>query len=344
MAERKSRARIWLNTAIRTVIACGLLGYVIYTNRDQFALVFQRPVNLGAFAVAFGLYTIGFLLAFVRWYWLARTAGLTFRLRDAMRLGFIGLPFNLIIPGAVGGDVIKAAYFCREQRSKTRPIASIVLDRLLGLLGLFILAGVVGGFAWPRLDPLMRRLVVTAWGIALLTTLIIAAAFVPLQRIPIKFAHKLRTDLGAVGASYRNQLGSVLGALVMSVVTHAFNVLAFYMASRSLFPRIPSVLDHFLIVPLVLFSTAIPLPFAALGASEKISEELFKLADYSGGAVAMVAMRILQLIAAGMGLIVYMANQSQVRELQHRAQELSEEPDGLAAGDGAIVEARAADR
>ena len=40
-------------------------------------------------------------------------------LRDAMRLGFIGNVFNLVIPGAVGGDIVKGAFLCREQARKT---------------------------------------------------------------------------------------------------------------------------------------------------------------------------------------------------------------------------------
>ena len=52
-----------------------------------------------------------------------------------MLLGFIGIVFNLVIPGAVGGDLIKAAYLVRMHIKKTQAIASMVIDRILGLLG-----------------------------------------------------------------------------------------------------------------------------------------------------------------------------------------------------------------
>ena len=119
-----------MSTLLRFAVGGGLLGYVIYANRAQFQDVMSRSPNYGLLALGFLFYMIGACLAFVRWYSLVKAAGLTCRFRDAMRLSFIGLPFNLIIPGAVGGDVIKAAYFCREQGSKARPIASIVIDRL----------------------------------------------------------------------------------------------------------------------------------------------------------------------------------------------------------------------
>ena len=54
-----------------------------------------------------------------------------------MLLGFIGVVFNLVIPGAVGGDLIKAAYLVRMHIKKTQAIASMVIDRIVGLLALF---------------------------------------------------------------------------------------------------------------------------------------------------------------------------------------------------------------
>ena len=71
-----------------------------------------------------------------------------FTLRAAILLGFIGNVFNLVIPGAVGGDLIKAAYLVRMHVKKTQAIASMVIDRILGLLGLFILAAIAGALAW----------------------------------------------------------------------------------------------------------------------------------------------------------------------------------------------------
>jgi hypothetical protein len=59
-----------------------------------------------------------------------------------------------VIPGAVGGDVIKAAYLCRMQPDrKPQAVASMVLDRILGLLGLFLLAGIAGAASWRSADP-----------------------------------------------------------------------------------------------------------------------------------------------------------------------------------------------
>ena len=81
----------------------------------------------------------------------------------AFLLGFIGNVFNLVIPGAVGGDFIKAAYLVRMDINRTQAVASMVIDRIVGLLGLFLLAGVAGAVAWPMASQQVRVLIVLAW-------------------------------------------------------------------------------------------------------------------------------------------------------------------------------------
>ncbi len=85
--------------------------------------------------------------------------------------------FNLVIPGAVGGDLIKAAYLVRMQIKKTQAIASMVIDRILGLLGLFILAAIAGGLAWTTAPTDVRQLIVAAWVATGMGVLVLAAIF-----------------------------------------------------------------------------------------------------------------------------------------------------------------------
>jgi hypothetical protein len=297
-------------------VALALLGVVAWANWGQIRTVLARPFDVTAFALALGLYLAGVGLAFSRWYVLVRAVGLPFRYRDAWRLGFIGLLFNLVIPGAVGGDVVKAAFLCREQGRRAEPIASIVLDRLLGMLGLFGLAFGVGLAWWSRLDGGVRDLVVTA-GIATgVATSLLILAFLPLDRFRPHRMPAWRAKLASVGRAYRSRPGVVSGSIVASVGVHALNVTAFWLVTRSMFPDGPGLAEHFLIVPLVLFSTAIPLPMGALGASEAISAGLFRLAEHRGGAVAMMGFRVLQYLGAMIGLGVYLANLTTVRRLQ----------------------------
>ena len=75
-----------------------------------------------------------------------------------------------------------------------------------------------------------------------------------------------------MSTTYRLRLDVVLGALGLSVVGHALSVLAFFTVGKMLFPAemTTTLAQHYLMVPLTLFSTIVPLPFA-LWASAKES-------------------------------------------------------------------------
>ncbi|MBX6312978.1 MAG: flippase-like domain-containing protein [Isosphaeraceae bacterium] len=333
MNRRPSDGSPWRSFTIRAGIALGLLALAVATNRDQIRQVLGRQIDLRLFALGFGLYISGVMLAFVRWYFLVRAVELPFRMRDAFRLGFVGTLFNFVIPGAIGGDFVKAAYISREQERKARAIATVVIDRLVGLLGLFGLAALAGTLGWGRLDPPVRRLVASAWIASAVVALLLGLAFAPglygrLSRRARRrrVAHAL-AELDAAGSAYRDCLGVVVLGSLLGGLTHTLNVLAFYADSVALFPEVPSLTDHLLIVPLVLFSTAVPLPFGALGVSEQVSFGLFRLADYKGGAVAMMAFHLLQGAGALIGAAVYMANRREVKTLQAEEEfELDTEP------------------
>lgn len=318
-----SRARTLVLNAALCLVAFGLLGWAVWSNREQVRAVLSRPIDVGLFSLAFVIYMTALVLTFGRWFVLVRALGLPFRPRDALRLGFIGNTFNLVLPGGVGGDVIKAAFLCREQAKRTQAVASMVIDRALGLLGLFVLAGASGAAVWGTAGPDVRKLIAFVWAAAVSGLIGLAVIFTPSLYRPLQHLVRGRgrlesflEELVSMAGAYRRRLGTVAAMLLLAIGTHALFVLVFYTASRAIFPSgLPTLGRHFLIAPLCLFTTAIPVPFGALGVSETISGELFKLVDHPGGAVAMMAFRVVMYAAGVVSLLVYLANARQVREL-----------------------------
>ena len=335
MTRSKPSARMLLGYLVRLSLGLGLLSLAIWANRSQIGEVVERRPDLGLFALGFALYLTGVVLAYVRWFFLVRALGLPFRLRAAIRLGFIGTLFNMVIPGAVGGDFVKAAYLLKEQSKKTQAAASVAIDRVIGLLGLFILSCVAGAIGWGGLQPEVRRLVVAAALLTACVSGVLLVAFMPSLYRPLavrlsgrpKLSHALH-ELAVMGSAYRRRLDVVLGTVVLASFTHVLNVTGFYVLGRAMFPDVPGLAQHLMIVPLVLFSTAIPLPFGALGVAENVSLMLFGLAGYAGGGLAMMAFHVCQYLGSFLGLFVYLANLRQVRALRAEAAAEFGEGDG----------------
>ena len=174
---KKHRWRSLVVNLVLIAIAFGLLGLVISKHRHEIQKVLHENLDGRVFALGFAIYMTGLLLTYVRWFWLVRVIDPAFRLRDAVLLGFIGNVFNLVIPGAIGGDLIKAAYLVRMKVNSTQAIASMVIDRILGLLGLFLLAGVAGLCAWRLAPGAVRGLIAIVWIALAVGFLALAAIF-----------------------------------------------------------------------------------------------------------------------------------------------------------------------
>ena len=335
MSNSKSKhpyRALFLNVALAG-LAFALLGLVIAKNRAQIGEVLARKLDWRLFALGFAIYLTSLLLTFARWFWLVRAIEPAFPLRATFLLGFIGNVFNLVIPGAVGGDLIKAAYLVRMKINRTQAVASMVIDRILGLLGLFLLAGVAGIAAWPMAGPQVRQLIVLAWcllglgglGLTMIFGQSLTRRFPRLLHGHGKLAGILR-ELKAMSETYRRRLGVVFAGLGLSVVGHTLNVVAFYTVSRTLCPTgLPSLAQHFLMVPLILFSMVVPLPGGALGLTEQVSQQLFRLAAHPGGGLAMMGFRVLMYGAGAISACVYFAQIHQVRGLTAAAEHLEEE-------------------
>lgn len=333
-APQRSVRSIAIN-AILTVLALALLAWTVWQNGPKLREVWSRSPDWRLFAAALFVYVCALLVTFFRWFTLVKALGLPFRLQDAMRLGFIGNVFNLVIPGAVGGDVIKAAFLCREQERKTQAVASMVIDRALGLLGLFALAGVVGAVVWADASRDVRLVIAFAWlmtvcGVIGLAILFSPALFRPLlaRLDPKGKLGKALSELIAMASAYRDRLGVIAVGLGLAMFGHALYVLAFTLANRGLFgPEAPGFASHLVVVPLILLSTAIPIPFGALGVSEQVSQTLFSdVLGFSGGAIAMLGYRVVMYAAGLVSVFVYLANLSQVQSLREVE---SAEPSGV---------------
>jgi len=331
--KRHSRLGLIVNLAL-VALAFGLLGLVIRQNADKIQQVFSRRLDLRWLLAGELIFLTALVTTFIRWYLLVRVIEPKFTLRAAFLLGFIGNVFNLVIPGAVGGDLIKAAYLVRMQIKKTQAVASMVIDRILGLLGLFVLASIAGAFAWSGAPTDVRRLIAAAWTALAVGLIVLAVIFSQaLSRMFPQLMTKrsrlglIASELREMSRTYRGRLDVVAKALVLATFNHGLNVVAFFLVGLMLYgDNMPTTLaQHFLMVPLTLFTMAVPLPFGALGLTEEVGDQLFKLVGHPSGALAMIGFRVIMYGSGLVGACVYLAKLNEVRELTASAHEIEED-------------------
>lgn len=303
----------------------GLLAYVVWSNWSGIADALSTPPNPTPLILATVIYLVAMLLTFVRWYVLVRAQGLPFTLINAVRLGLVGVATSLMLPGSIGGDIFKAAFIASEQDRRTTAVATVMIDRVIGLLGLIWLVVLLGGFYWISGDDAIHahrslQLMVFALAGIVVASLIawVLVGVLPqwraarlaetLERIP-KIGHPI-AELWRALWMYRLQGGSVALALGLAIIGHVGFVLTFFFASQ-IFLRadqvgqVPSVGENFLIVPIGMTCRAgIPTP-GGIGGGEYVFAKLYALVGKSE-ALGVTASMINFFISMAIGIVGYL--------------------------------------
>ena len=140
-------------------------------------------LNMRWIAAAWAVILMQNILTGIRWLALMRSIGLRVTLFDGISLTMQGLFYTLFIPGgSVSGDVIKAALIAAKtpDGGKFDAVFSVLIDRVCGLCGLFLLtliAAVVTLVLPVELGEMLHQLLWLTVIIAPLALLAAVAAF-----------------------------------------------------------------------------------------------------------------------------------------------------------------------
>ncbi len=271
-------------------------------------------VEPGGLALGFAFFLAGMLCATTRWWRLLLRAGCIATFWNAFRLTFLGLFFNLVVPGLTGGDLVKAVLVVREHPERRHDaFVSVVVDRLIGLMVLVALAAFVIVIGGESFDPALRWSVVgfLALGVggaaiyvnASLRRLVRFDALV--AKLPMGQHVKLVDE--AVLLYARHPLELVV-AVLLSLTNHAL-VIAGAIALGAAFGVVGvSVGEWFVVVPVANVVSALPLTPGGWGVGEAAYHQLFEQIGASGalGVAVSVTFRLCQMamgLAGGLFLL-----------------------------------------
>jgi uncharacterized protein (TIRG00374 family) len=311
-----------------------LLGWcsVFETKDVGIGAALEKPIHWLPFLGA-GLFVLtAMLLSFLRWFILVRAQDLPFTVANALRLGLIGYYLNTFLPGSVGGDIIKAAFLAREQRRRTVAVATVLLDRGVGLCGLVWLAAIIGILFWlsgsltePALEIIILGAAVIMAGSLVFWFLL---GFLPSQRAEIfagrlsripKVGHSLAEFWRAVWI-YRCRGRAIAMALGVSLISWSGLALAFYFAAQTLTPvdDLPSLVSHFLIVPVgMTIRAGFPAP-GGVGGGEYAFGTLYQLLGYSfaAGVLALLVQRVIEWLLGLVGYLIFLRMKPALRKAE----------------------------
>jgi len=257
----------------------------------------------------FGIASISFPV--YRWHLLLRVQGIKLGIINLISLTMIGYFFNLILPGVVSGDLIKILLLSRQTKGKrTEIILTAVLDRTLGLVGLFVIASLMILIYLPvllTLDEKHRAIQVasiTVGFISLCGILVIiflsfhkdikswpksihAFLLIIQRRLPESIV-TLRIRLVKAFDLYRHNFKTIMTGIILSVIIHSCYAITLFLVGLSVGESTLKFSDYFLATQVSNAVAIIPVTPGGIGVRDATIALFFRAISQSSAKIGVI--------------------------------------------------------
>lgn len=302
-----SRLRRWSWLLAKLSVAGAAFAYVLTRQSwSDLAAVMQRITALSV-ATAIAVQCVAVALSAARWRTLMRAYGAQ-QLPpyvDILRVYVVGHFYNIYLPGAVGGDVLRGVMVRRSfpDGGATASIAIIFVERLLGLFAVFLLVALAAPF--DTQGQLARKVL----PYALLGILGVSAGIVALahsQRVTPYLPARLAAFVRNLPALSQPRL--MPAALVYSVLIQGLFVVCIHVLVAALHADVRWT-HSLAAVPITAMASYFPLSVAGAGPRDAVMVALYALGGVprAEGAAASLTLLVVTLLVAATGGLWQMA-------------------------------------
>ncbi len=267
------------------------LAWDTLSRAEQWRLAWTTgPLNLwrtlvlmdpGTLLLSLGFMGMTLALGVWRWQLVLRTYGLALPWPRAAEISLIAQFFNAFLLGSTGGDVLKAYYAAREtHHKKTEAIVAVFVDRLIGLFSMLLFAAIMMLLNLPFLLG-HRELAAAVWvalGMLAICSVVLGLAFWGglsrawpqarhwLRRLPKGAWLEQSLDACRSFGSHRDVL---IRSMLVSFLLNLFCVLQVMTVAWGLGVDTPALI-WFVVVPLIMCISALPITPSGLGLRENL--------------------------------------------------------------------------
>lgn len=265
---------------LRLVVAAALIAALFVFGGVNFDVFQERAMRFDYLALGAFFGSIIILTSIVRWQILLRGQNISLPFSAALRLTFIGLFFNLVLPGGTSGDVVKAYYIASLYPGKgAETVTTVFVDRIIGLIGLILLAlaacAAILGFI-PASQSGDIQTIAIAMAVLIALSVIAAAVLFSSWFRKSRFAgfvsrfvpfKEIVSRVYNAAFAYKSQPMLVIVAFLITIISHIFASLAMWFFALALGIEIPFLLFMF-IAPVIMALNIIPISPQNIGVVE----------------------------------------------------------------------------
>lgn len=267
-------ARLTGSLWVRPILTIAVLAYLA-SRIDLGAATASifRLDPLSAFATLL-LVAVDRIVVVWRWIILLRAAGAKIATRSAVRIYLVSSFLGGFLLAGVGADAARAFSLTQRTAQASQAVASVALDRVLGLLSM-IMVGLFGIVVWsPRLDDDMRSVITLAAVLSVgLCVSFLWADYAIRAALPQRWhdspigARLFR--LADALAAYRGHRGALGSVLVLSIVVQLLRIGQAYLLAKGIGIDVPFTY-YLVFMPIGLIALLLPVSISGFGVPQGI--------------------------------------------------------------------------
>lgn len=241
--------------------------------QQDWEIVFSllKQLSIISLLAVFLLHFGGTLLKGIRWLILLNIAEIEVPLIEVFKIAYVGSFVSNFLPSTIGGDGVRFASLLRYDTRKRICLASIIIDRLLNILVMFLILPFAFFAFVPEIIQLFQKLFDNdnefRSRIIQFSQVNILGAFVP------KIKNQIRETISLIGIYWKNPKSLFL-ALFVAVIALLFSFSGTYLMAVSLGIKV-SIYEVIQIDSIVYIFALIPISFNGFGIRELVMTTLY---------------------------------------------------------------------
>lgn len=335
----------------RIGISIILLVFLFKQVDEKSLLAVIKNADIGLLLLAAIIYFSAYVFCLFRWEMLLKGAKIHLPLKRVIISFAAGTFFNLFLPSTIGGDLVRSIDLAAHTQRPREVVATVLLDRLSGYVGLVIVALLALLFGWKLVEDksvLLSVAIIT--GILVVTLLVLFNRF--LYSKINQILHSPRPSFSAI-VDFKEGQGSpiagrirqalknlhqemhifrhhkkiILNNLILSVLIQVVSPVTFYIIALSLGIKI-NITYFFVYLPIIGAIILLPISIGGLGLRDATTVFFFSKAGV--GKNLAFAMSLINfsfiLVYASIGGLIYVLTVHHRRVQHHKPHQIHSHP------------------
>lgn len=274
---------IFLRISISVALLIFLFSQV--DRKSLFEII--KTADKGLLLWAFFIFFFNYLFCLMRWIMLLKALEIHLPLSRVIISFSGGIFFNLVLPSAIGGDLVRSIDLAAYTKKPKEIVATVILDRLSGSVGLLILIFFSLFFGSKLLQDkavFLSIFIITFLLVIILLILFNNSIYTALNRFLSRpNAGKIRNTLKSLHEEmhvFRDKKKEVIKNLFVSVLVQANTPLTLYFIALAIGLKV-SLIYYFVFLPIIGAITMLPISIGGLGLRDATTIYFFAKAGVS---------------------------------------------------------------